>query len=132
MHAPALTPVDVSSIKALGQPFIEACLDRDWDALLALCTDDVVFMPPDEPVLSGREAVRRYLEKYPVMRTFDFEFTHIEGQDHLAVAHGTFTMTIEVDPSPVDLTGKFMDAFRRDDHGRWLYASVIWNSDQPA
>jgi len=132
MFVPALTPVDVSSIKATAKPWIKACLDRNWDALLGLCTDDVVFLPPDEPMASGDASVRKFLEAFPVMKKFDFEFEHIEGQDHLAVAYGGFRLTVEIDGKPVDVKGKFVDTFRRDDHGKWLYACVIWNSDAPA
>lgn len=131
MHAPALTPVDVSSIRATAEPWVRACIERDWDALLEMCTDDVVFLPPDEPIVPS-DRVRAWLEAYPEIETFDFDFDHIEGQDHLAVAYGTFRMTVTIEGRSVALDGKFHDTFRRDDRGKWLYAIVIWNSSQPA
>lgn len=130
MYAPALTPVDVSSIKATIKPWSDACLKRDWDALLGMCTDDVVFLPPDEPMVTGKK-LRTWLEAYPVIRRFESDFDHIEGQDHLATAFGTFHMTLDLKGKAVEVTGKFVDTFRRDDHGKWLYAHVIWNSNAP-
>jgi ketosteroid isomerase-like protein len=132
MHAPAVTPVDVSAIKATAKPFINACLDRDWDALLDLCTDDVVFLPPEHPICSGSKEVRAYLEDYPVMERFTFEFDRIEGQDHLAAAYGHYSITVQGDEGDLEVEGKFVDTFRKDDNGKWWYACVIWNSNEPA
>lgn len=128
MHAPAMTPVDVSAIKATAKPWIQACVERDWDALLQMCTDDVVFLPPDEPMVAG-DKLRTWLDAYPVIKRFDFEFDQIEGQDHLAMARGGFTL--ETAATTTEVRGKFVDTFRRDDHGKWLYACVIWNLDAP-
>ncbi len=44
---------DTAAIRATATPWIQASLDRDWDALLALCTTDVVFSPADAPAASG-------------------------------------------------------------------------------
>jgi ketosteroid isomerase-like protein/uncharacterized glyoxalase superfamily protein PhnB len=133
MENTVLAPVDVSAIRATIQPWVRACLDRDWDGLLALCTDDVAFLPPDEPIVAG-DQLRPWLNNYPVMKTFEVEFDQIEGQDQLAVARGHFTMTVELPGStaPLGVNGKFVDQFRRDPQGKWRYATVIWNSNLPS
>ena len=61
-----------TQIAALVAPWVQACLDRDWDALLALCTDDVVFAPPGEPSVSGEESLKTWLDDFPVMTAFEF------------------------------------------------------------
>ena len=132
MHAPALTPVDVSSIKALIKPYVDACIKRDWDKLLDMATDDIAVLPPDEPMISGSRKVRTWLEAYPAIRQFDVEFDHIEGQDQLAVAYGHFSQTLEAKGKSTTLNGKFVNTYRRDDHGKWLCAFQIWNSNAPA
>jgi len=130
MHTTTLTPVDVSAIKATGKPYTTAIVKRDWDALIRLFDEDVVILPPDEPLVTGGK-IRSWLEKFPVVKQLDFEFDHVEGQEPLAVAYGHFTMTVEKNGAPVAIRGKFVDTFRRDDHGKWRYAAMIWNSDQP-
>lgn len=133
MQTALLTPVDVSAIKDTIKPWVDACLARDWDALLGLCTDDVVFLPPDEPIVAGNQ-VRPWLENYPEMRTFEVTFDHVEGMDQLAVARGHFTMTLMLPGStaPMAVDGKFMDTFRKDLEGKWRYAMVAWNSNVPS
>ncbi len=133
MQTTQLTPVDVSAIKGTSQPWVDACLARDWDALLGLCTDDVVFLPPDEPIVAGTQ-VRPWLENYPEIKAFAITFDHVEGTDQLAVGHGHFTMTLALPGStaPMAVDGKFMDTFRKDDRGKWRYAMVAWNSNVPS
>jgi ketosteroid isomerase-like protein len=131
MHAPTLTTVDVSAIKATINQFTSLCIKRDWDAFLKLCTDDAVFLPPDEPILTSIPAIRAWLEKYPIIKRFEFEFDHIEGQENLAVTYGHFSMTVEVEKKPAEVSGKFIDTFRKDDHGKWRYALICWNSNAP-
>ena len=132
MPTTTITPIDVNSIKSTAQPWADACLARNWDALLALCTDDVVFLPPDEPQVQG-EHLRPWLEHYPEIRSFEVEFEQVEGQDQIATARGRFTMTLlpPGQADPVTTKGKFVDIFRKDLEGTWRYATVIWNSALP-
>ena len=134
MYAPALalTPADTSSIKGLVKPYIDACLKRDWDKLLDMSTDDFVVLPPDEPLLSDRKKIRTWLEAYPTIKQLEIEVDHVEGQDHFAMAYGHFNETLEVKGKVSKVTGKFVNTYRRDDHGKWLFASQIWNWNTPA
>ncbi len=132
MTTATLPSVDVEAIKSTGKLWSEACIARDWDALLSLCSEDVVFLPPEEPAVAGKQ-VKSWLENYPEIRSFAVEFDHVEGQDHLAVAHGRFTMSVVPAgaPTPMTVAGKFSDTFRKDARGKWLYTCVIWNSSLP-
>lgn len=125
-----ITDQDVDAIEALREPWIQACLSRDWDSLFKICTDDVELFPPDAPKASGPAASRAYLDGFPVMKEFSVEFAKIEGRDDLAAARGSFSITAQLDGSEVLMTGKFTDVFRKvgDD---WRYAIVIWNTDHP-
>jgi len=120
-----------AAIRATIEPWRKACLDRNWDDLLALCTDDIVFAPPGEPYVAGGN-VRSWLEAFPVMKAFDFTFDRIDvGGDH-AAATGSGTWTLEVDGQEVSARFKFADLFRRGSDGVWRYAHVIYNLDGPS
>ena len=119
-----------TQIEALVAPWVQACLDRDWDALLALCTDDVVFAPPGEPSISGEESLKNWLDAFPVMTEFEFSFDQIDESDDLAVGFGTGSMTVEMGDDTASMTIKFADVFHRQAHGGWLYSHVIWNGNE--
>jgi len=51
-----LSPEDRDAFEAYAEEWISQCLDRDWDALVERLTNDVVFLPPDEPAVIGKAA----------------------------------------------------------------------------
>ena len=112
-----------------GYPLCKAGIDRNWDALLAMCSPDVVFAPPNEPSVSGNK-LRAWLEAFPVMKDFRFDFDKIEVSGDLATGVGGGTWTLDVNGQDVSATFKFADVFKRGSQG-WRYAHVIWNSDAP-
>jgi ketosteroid isomerase-like protein len=122
---------DAAAIRATSAPWSKAGLDRDWDAMLALCTKDVVFAPPGEPSVSGSK-LKAWLEAFPVMKVFTFSFDRIDVSGNLATGVGRGTWTIILDGREVSAAFKFADVFRRDPTGNWRYAHVIWNLDTPA
>ena len=58
-----LSPEDRDALEAYTEEWISQCLDRDWDALVERLTDDVVFLPPDEPAVIGKAAGGRLSER---------------------------------------------------------------------
>ena len=126
-----ITEQDIASIRSTINPWTQACLDRDWDALFKLCTQDLVLLPPEAPAAQGREAARAFLDEFPIMKAFTFEFTNIDGRDDLATARGDYSITAEIEGQDVTMTGKFIDTFRKTDGGEWLYDEVMWSNDHP-
>ena len=126
-----LQPDDAAAIRAFVAPWTQAALDRDWDAMLAMCTDDIVFSPPDEPKVSGA-GVRPWLDKFPLIKEFNWGFDEIEVSGDLATGVGRAEMTVEIDGQDVATSIEFADIFRRGDDGSWRFAHVIWNRNEPA
>ena len=122
---------DKDAIKGLVEPWTQASIARDWDALLGLCTDDVAFSPPGEPKVSGA-GVRPWLETFPVIKAFDWGFDDIQISGDLSTGAGSGVMTVEMDGNDVALKLKFVDIFRRSSDGSWRFAHVIWNLNEPA
>ncbi len=124
-----LQPDDAAQIRATIAPWRQACLDRDWDSLLALCTEDIVISGPGDPKATG-DAVRPWLENYPVIKALTFDFDRIEVSGDLAAANGSGSMTLEVEGQEVSLEIEVTDDFRKDERGTWLYSSVTFNSNE--
>ncbi len=129
---PPISDKDIAAIRATMDPWTEACIAADWDRVLSMCTDDIVFLPPDAPIAEGSGAVKAYLETYPDIKKFTATFTHIEGSRDLASARGSVAITAEAEGTEMSISGKFVDTFRKQPDGTWLYTSVIWNHDHPA
>jgi ketosteroid isomerase-like protein len=126
-----LTADDVIAIRALVEPWTTACVKRDWDSLLDMCTDDVVFQPPNEPIVEGA-AARSWLDRFPTIKAMAWDIEHVEGAGQLAWARGWVRMTLEVSGQQVGFDGKYTDLFRKGSDGTWRFALVVWNSNTAA
>lgn len=126
-----LQPDDAAQIRGFVAPWTQAGLDRDWDAMLAMCTDDIVFSPPGEPKVSGAE-VRPWLEAYPIIKQFIWGFDEIEVSGDLAVGVGWGKMTVEIEGQEASINIKLADTFRRGDDGSWRFSHLIWNENEAA
>jgi ketosteroid isomerase-like protein len=115
-----------ASIRATIAPWCKACLERDWDTLLRMCTDDVEFAPPGEPAVP-RSRARAWLEAFPIQKAFEFTFDRIDVSGDLAVATGNGTWILDVNGQERSESFKFADVFRKGADGTWRYAYVIFN-----
>src|SRR5262245_33075036 len=101
-----------AEIRATIPLWRKAALDRNWDALLAMCTNDVVFAPPGESQVSGNK-VRPWLEGFPVMKEFDFTFDRVDVNGDLATVTGNGRWTFDVNGEQLSTNFKFADVLKR-------------------
>jgi len=127
-----MQPGAAAQIRSTIAPWVKACPDQDWDSLLALCTEGFVISGPGGPKVAG-DADRPWLENYPIIKSPEFDFDHIEVSGDLAAANGSGTSLLEVDGQEVAEIFDFTDVFRRDLDGIFGYSTVIFNAkDVPA
>jgi ketosteroid isomerase-like protein len=104
---------------------------RDWDALLGMCTDDVVFLPPNEPIVEG-SAVRPWLESFPTVKAMAWDIDHLESAGDLSWLRGWVRMTLDISGEEIVFAGKYTDIARRQPDGSWRFAAIMWSSDEAA
>jgi ketosteroid isomerase-like protein len=125
----ALSADDVARIRALTDEWVVLSLARDWDGLMALMTDDVVFLPPDAPIVVGRLAVRAFLDGLPAITALAATMIAAEGEPGLAWARGSFTITIDATPGErKSLAGNWAAAYRKRADHSWRCASITWSA----
>ena len=130
--ASLLTAGDQDTIRDLvEQQWPSAWLARDLEKVLAMCTEDIVYMPADHPALRGQDELRAWLEQFPKTLKFTQPLTHVEGDAHRAVARATFDAAIDVAGEPAAIAGKVLCTLRKEPSGKWLAQSVCWNFDRP-
>ncbi len=126
---------------ASGRPEIESASNRllaalradNADSLLALMSDDVIIMPPNEGVLNGKPAVRAWYEAFvKQMHTTSLATSNREllvGGDYATeVSQFEWTLkSVEGGPAVVD-RGSYMQVWHRQPDGRWLFSREVWNS----
>ncbi|MGH2400242.1 MAG: YybH family protein [bacterium] len=127
-----LTSQDLATLRGLVDEWVRTCLDADWDKVTSFLTDDVVFLPPDQPIVQGKSAVKSWFESFPAIKAFAATLEDAEGRGDLASARGTFSLSIEPSPGQrMQITGKWVGLYRKQADGNWLCALDIWNADHP-
>ena len=122
------TDAAAAAVSKMIGPWTRACLDRDWDALLGMCTSDIVFMPPGEAPVSGA-AARAWLEAFPPIKRMSWEVTSLEAAEDQAFLRGPVRQTLEIEGVDEVFDGKFCDLMRREEDGAWRFAVIMWSSN---
>ena len=125
------------AIKRTSQEYMNAINSGDLNQWLETLTEDVVCLPPDQRMVTGKKAVRPWMKKTffdPFQMRFHHTFDEIEVLGATAFARGRFTLSLtpRAGGSATKMRGKFIDIFRRQPDGSWKFARIIWNSDKPA
>ena len=106
------------------------------DSLLVLMAEDVIIMPPNEPALKGKAAVRTWYGQFvKQMRTSSLKVTNRElfiGGDYATeVAGFEWTLVPVAGGAPITDRGSYMQLWRREANGRWAFSREVWNSSIP-
>ena len=128
-----LLPEDIIAIKELHQTWSPAIVEKDFETLMTLYTDDAIVLPPNGPKVQGREAVLDWMKALPPITSANLTVEEIDGYGNLAFVRGAYFMTItpEGAPGPIQDRGKFIEIRRKQADGSWLMARDIFNSDMP-
>lgn len=126
---------DVQAILALEQDVFAAQNAGDLEGWLSFFTDDVIIMPPDEPALRGKEAVR--VHNLPLFQRFDLHEETDEREVEAAGnwgyirAHWRWTLTPKNGDEAITDVGSSIWIVRRQADGSWKISKGIWNRDNP-
>jgi len=123
--------MSTAEIAANNRAFERAVETGNLDAIAALLAPDVMALPPEGPIVAGKEAVKKLWEsaiKEHGMRSFNISTDALDLAGDMASEVGYATMTT-VPPGGKAETSKikFVVVWKRRD-GRWLLHRDIWNA----
>lgn len=107
---------------------------RDIDLIASFWSDDAKIFAPGMPLISGKEAIRQFVQDSFATPGFSirWETTEVVMSDDgsLAYTTGTNQSTFN-DPKgqKVTLNGKSVAVWRKDASGRWKCIIDIWNEN---
>lgn len=109
---------------------------QDIEAILAFWTDDAQVYPPSMPSVSGKPALRSYVEGALAIPGFHITWTSSEAylspDGRLAYLLSANALTMPgPDGKPVTTRGRAVTIWRREPDGEWRCAIDMWN-DEPA
>jgi ketosteroid isomerase-like protein len=110
---------------------------RDIELILSFWTDDAVVAPPGLPSITGKAALRQYVEgsmQIPgfriTWRSTDVTFSP-DGELAYMFSRNAVTMNAP-DGTPTTAEGRAVTIWRRESDGEWRCAVDIWNAEAVA
>lgn len=125
---------DRAVVSALVEDFDAGLNGEDVDALMTGFAQNPVSMPPGEPAVTGREAVRTFWSELMAQGdvTVDNVLVDFHADGDLLVARGTYTLSIApAEGEPIEDAGWWVAWFQRDADGTWKCLGNAWSSDNP-
>ena len=125
---------DIAAINAVREMEVSSLLAGDMT--MPYATDGVIVMPPNEPMVVGREAVMAWGAAFAEAVTVEdlsYETSEITVSGDLAVEHyvSSMTMTMEGAEGPMTEALKGVHVYRKQADGTWKMTLDVWNMDAP-
>jgi ketosteroid isomerase-like protein len=115
------------------EAYTAAINSNNLEAVVAVCTDDVVFLSPNEPAVVGKAAVRAWSAAY--LKAFKIHWDKTV-RDFTVAGDWAFERysyrqkdVPRAGGAPVTDTGKGLIVYHHDADARWRVARDAWNSD---
>jgi ketosteroid isomerase-like protein len=124
------TRADQDAIRKSAADLTTAFNAKEVDKIVELYADTSIFMPPNAPLLRGREPLKSFYANLISKGAVELrlEPDDIAGHGPLAYAAGTYTLTFAGGSSRD--RGKYLLVLRNM-AGTWRTEKTIWSSDLP-
>ena len=123
--------MDDSAVRAITKRFVEAYNRKDSAAASQVYTDDAKVLPPNMPMVSGKEAIQAFWKMAMDMGVhLNLEAAELVVDGNTAYERGVATMTTQAGAAqPKTSKGKYVTIMRRQPDRSWKLVLDIWNSD---
>lgn len=129
------TQRDATAIRQDTESYTKAFNAKQVPDLLGLYADNSTFMPPNEPIIRGRDALKNFYTDLFSKGATDLKLTvnEVSGSGPIAYQSGTYEMSYKPAKGGDEGRdrGKYLFVLRNM-AGTWRYEYSMWNSDLPA
>jgi ketosteroid isomerase-like protein len=127
------TMKDAGEIRQQHEAFVAAFNTKEVSKILDMYAENSVFMPPNQPIIRGKDALRQFYEQLFRQGASDLrmDVAEVAGHGTLAYQSGTYEMALKPATGPAGRDrGKYLFVIRKMGNG-WKYNYTMWNSDLP-
>lgn len=127
---------DKAVVEAATAAFHQALRTNDLETFMSYVAEDVFFMPPGEPAMRGRDAVRKWMTDFLAQyRTSSLTLADREvmAGSGWAVELGTFEWALQpaAGGSVVTDRGNYMQVWKQQPDKTWRFSREVYNSSVP-
>ena len=104
------------------------------DYLMTFYADNAVLMPPNQPVVIGKEAIRSRFEGIDFTGELSSKEEDLQVSGDWAFMRLSYTESVTPQAGGETTTeiGKWVVILQRGERGGWTIATEIWNADSPS
>ena len=127
-----------ASIEELGQmnrDFAKALIAKDAAAAAMLYDENASLLPPNEPIVTGRDKIQEYWQGLIDAGLVDVSVRTIDAESDgdLGYEIGTFELKLAGENGEtITDGGKYTEILKRDATGKWISIYGMWSSNEPA
>jgi len=134
---PDTRAADERAVREADAAWSKATAAKDVEAYVGFFAEDALVLPPNAPMLTGKDSMRKGLSEQWATPGFALSWQASKAEasrgGDLAYTVGTYQFTVN-DPKgkPVTDRGKYVTVWKKQPDGKWKVAADIYNSDLPA
>lgn len=127
------TADDMVAVARMVSSFDTFAADADIESFLAYVTDDAVMMPPGEPAVVGKSAIRDWYTVFYDNFTMDMTHESLEvdafGDIIINRGNATGTMTPKAKGEPIPFNNKYLFVIKKQDDGSLQIWRAVFNEN---
>jgi len=126
---PDTSAADTESIKAASAQFVDNFNSADFEALSAIYTEDAKLIPPNFPMIVGRENILGWFSN--AGGTLQLTMIDLQMNGDMANVLGDYTISSQSEEGEGwSESGNYVEQWKRA-NGAWKIDLDIWNSSVP-
>ncbi|HVL69964.1 MAG TPA: DUF4440 domain-containing protein [Vicinamibacterales bacterium] len=124
------TRADAEAIRKVSAELTTAFNEKQVDTVVGFYAENSVFMPPNAPLLRGREPLKSFYADLLAKGATNLQITpdEVVGYGPIAYESGSYSMTFGTNGQRD--RGKYLRVLRNT-AGTWRAEKTIWSSDLP-
>jgi ketosteroid isomerase-like protein len=128
---------DVEAIRNIENQFSEAVRTKDLNKVMDIYANDVIEMPPNEPIAVGREAIKKGWEEWFNDTTYlhneitsNIDTIVVSASGDIGYVRETNHYKVKTPKGVVEFDDKCIYIYNKSKDG-WQCTVGIWNLDKP-
>jgi uncharacterized protein (TIGR02246 family) len=128
---------DERAVREADAACLKAVTAKDVEAFVSFFAEDASLLPPNVPMMTGKESVRKWASEMMATPGFvgSWQTTKVEVSRAGDLAYSTDTYQVTANDAkgrPVTDRGKIVIVWKKQPDGKWKTVVDVSNSDLPA
>lgn len=134
-EAVSTTQDDMVAVSRMTVSLDRIAAEADLEAFLEYVSEDAVYMPPDEPAIVGKQAIRNWYANHYEHFTVDLQHEPLEtdvfGDIIIHRGNALFSMTPRAGGESMSAYNKYLFVIKKQPDGSLKIWRAIFNSNVP-